>query len=111
MNQEELDPSIDRVLNSFDGAEKAKPQPYILTRIQSRLNARATAGFWGKTSAFLSRPIVAGLGLFVFILVNIFVLANNPNPKTPASMATTTVSNYEFAIQVSSLYDIENQEP
>lgn len=102
---------IDAVIESLGGVSKASPAPYLLTRINARLGKDADNSFWGRAGAFISRPAVAGFGLGVFMLVNCIAVTvlKNGNGKSVASQPGNT--NYEFAINVSSNYDIDNQEP
>ncbi len=103
---------IEAVINSFNGAERATPAPYLLTRINARLAKEKKYNFWSRISAVISKPLVAGSGIAVFIAVNFWIVATLTN--TTSKTVTTqlpTGAKYEFAINVSSIYDIENQEP
>jgi hypothetical protein len=76
------------------------------------MKADDAPNFWSRAGALLSRPKVAGAGLAVFVLMNILVVNSLAKKNTSASVATQVSQNkYDFAINVSSIYDIENQEP
>ncbi|MEP6712851.1 MAG: hypothetical protein ABJA37_10565 [Ferruginibacter sp.] len=110
MDDHKINNKITEVLNSFDGVERAVPKPFLLTRINARLQQAAPGNSWGKAYAFISRPLVAGLGLLLFLMVNLIIISQNKN-TAGGNIATqnTNTAQYEFAINVASIYDIENQ--
>jgi hypothetical protein len=103
---------IDQALNSLDGMAKATPAPYLMTRINARLQQqRQQAGsFWSYAVAFLSKPTVAVIGLVFFVAVNVVVISSGKTPGSTASAGLQN-NNTDFAINVSSMYDIDNLEP
>ncbi len=104
------DNKIEEVLNSLDGAERAVPRPFLLTRINARLQQKVPVNFWGAAFAFISRPLVAGIGLLLFLMVNVIIISRNKNTAgSNIVIQNTNTAQYEFAINVASIYDIENQ--
>lgn len=102
---------INKVLASLEGLERAAPASYLQTRLNARLQEQNPPNLWIRTGAVLSRPLVATCVLLIFIIANIFVLSSLDQITPPAAVQTTSASKYDFAINISSIYDFENQEP
>ena len=97
-------------MNSLDGAVHAKAKPYLLTRINARLN-RSKDNAWEKAGRFIARPAVAFTGLFLVIVINVLIIFN----QGPASYYSTTaeqqLSADEITVPVTTLFDTESPEP
>lgn len=113
MERSEMPEKVDQSLESLEGISRATPAPYLLTRINARLLKETQPNFWSRAGAFLSRPVTAVCGLTLFLIIN--VVAVNVFDKTNSSRSSGAsaqpATNYDFAINVSGIYDIENQEP
>ncbi len=75
-NDKNIQLQIEEALNSVDGIKKAAPRPYLLTRINARLNRQAKTN-WEKAAAFISRPVVMVAGLCLVLAINIGVVLLN----------------------------------
>lgn len=107
-----FDNKIDAALNSLDGIAKASPQPFLLTRINARLNNGAYETVWSQIAFYLKKPLVSGAALLLLLFVNFIIIKNINDRGEIENMAKSATSQkYDFAINVSVLYDIENQEP
>ena len=63
MNKEErINKLIEEALNSVDDIRRAEPKPFLLTRINARMN-RVVESVWEKAGWFIARPVVAFTGL------------------------------------------------
>ena len=114
MDRSQINTKVEQSLESLEGAKRAVPSPYLLTRINARMAKEGAPNFWSRAGAFLSRPVIAAGGLAFFIAVNLLAVNafdKKSSRKTSASGTTTSNNNYEFAINVSGIYDIENPEP
>jgi uncharacterized protein YybS (DUF2232 family) len=112
MEHDDINKKVAASLESLDGISRATPAPFLLTRINAKLNSQEAPNFWSRAGAILSRPKVAGIGMMVFLLMNIFVINSLKKNNTPTALTQgTSITRYDFAINVSSIYDIENQEP
>jgi hypothetical protein len=107
MDNEKLNKKVTETLNSFDGAGKATPAPYLLTRINARMQKEDVPGFWANAFTFFSKPVFAitVLGLLILYMIIITEKQNTDN----GSSQNITTTKYDFAINVSSMYDVENQ--
>lgn len=113
MNKKDtLNNLIEQVLNSADGIERAVAKPFLLTRINARLN-QPKETVWDKASWFIGRPLVAFSGLAILILINATVIFfNRPASGTVATEQTVQENIDEFSYTaVSTIYDFENSEP
>ena len=110
MEEDKINNKIKDVLASLDGSASAEPQPFLLTRIKARLQKSAPASFWTTAFTFISRPLVAGFGVLLFLIVNVIIIFQNKNAdySNIATQNSSAVKD-EFAINVVSIYDIENQ--
>lgn len=110
-NEKKRDLLVEAALSSFDGARQAEAKPFLLTRINARMN-RATESVWEKAGWFIGRPAVAFSGLCLIILINTLVVVFNKQSNTVAN-AEQVVHNTtdEFPYTVATIYDFENVQP
>jgi len=109
-----INKKTEEALNSLDGIVSAEPKPFLLTRINAALQSRQPGdrSTWGSIAALLKRPAVAFGMLLLIAFINIAVLAGgNPFTEKKNTQSFSANTKYDFAINVSGIYDIENQEP
>ena len=110
MNTQKIAKLVDETINSMDGAERAEPAPYLLTRINARMGMQALST-WEKVGAFLSRPGVAFSLVIFLIIVNIMIYGYGENFDR-SSLQGTQVSADEYSMNGSSaIFDLENIQP
>ncbi|MEO5889211.1 MAG: hypothetical protein ABIQ31_03105 [Ferruginibacter sp.] len=110
-NKEHISKLVEDTINSMDNAERAVPPPFLLTRINARLN-ETKESFWEKAVWFISRPAVAIPGLAMFILVNLsVVIFNKADRSATAKEQLIQYQTDDFSYAVATIYDIENTEP
>jgi anti-sigma-K factor RskA len=63
---------IEAVMNSLDGMEKAKANPFLYTRLAAKLERQNTT--WEKAAYWLAKPAFAVATIAVFLAINITVL-------------------------------------
>lgn len=111
MQKRDIEKLTDDTINSFDGANRAETKPFLLTRIYARMRSREAAqNIWMKAGSFLSTPRVALAGLALIIILNAAILIRHSNSDENVVQNSNVVKD-EFAMNVVSIYDIENQEP
>jgi hypothetical protein len=112
MNKKEaIQKMIDEALSSVDGAQRATPRPFLLTRIMARMNAVKETS-WEKAGSFISRPSFAIAGLGALIALNILVITLNHHPANNATPEQTSfVTSGDFSAANATINDIENPEP
>ena len=111
MKKKDIEKLVEETMNSFDGSSKAEPKPFLLTRINSRLQTESDKkNIWTKLGSILSTPAVAFASLAAIIILNVAIIMQTPVPENNTTQ-TTTPAKDEFAINVISIYDFENQEP
>lgn len=97
-------------LNSLDGAGKASPAPYLLTRINARLGQNKES-LWTRAVWLIGKPAVAFSGLAIIIMANVFAIfyniniPDNLNSFTEQSLQANTD---EFSYTVATIYDNDN---
>jgi len=106
--QENINKLIEEALSSVDDAQRAEPKPFLLTRINARMN-KGTESVWEKAGWFISRPAVAFTGLCMIVLLNVMVVIfnNTPDSATVAEQTTQTQAD-EFSYTAVTIYDIDN---
>jgi hypothetical protein len=102
-----IEKNIDDALNSFDGANKAAPRPFLFTRLTARMNKEENST-WEKAVKFIARPAVAVAGLCLIIGINAVVIFNNTGKTTVADQAYNNTD--EFSTTTATLYNFENTE-
>jgi len=109
--QEQINELIEDALSSVDDAQCAEPKPYLLTRINARMNKGASS-VWEKAGWLITRPAVAFTGLCMIVLLNVLAVMNN---KTSDSVTATeqTAQNQadELSYTTATIYDIDNTQP
>ncbi|MBL0145836.1 MAG: hypothetical protein IPP48_08820 [Chitinophagaceae bacterium] len=104
---EKIEKLIEQSLNSFDNTARATPKPYLLTRLNTRLQSNNSG--WDTALRFLSKPIVAAVCICLVVTVNAVVLVNNINVNK--STADEQYSDEEYNTSVAVLNELENIEP
>jgi hypothetical protein len=105
--QEKINKLVEEALGSMDDAQRAAPRPFLLTRIQARMN-RSTESVWEKAGWFITRPAVAFTGICLIVLLNVMVIMyNKSDESTVAEQAIQTQAD-EFSYTVSTIYDNDN---
>ncbi len=74
--KQQLEQQVEAAMNALDGAEKAMPKPFLLTRIQAKLHAKQET-IWDKCLYFISRPAIAIVVVGIVIALNVFVVVND----------------------------------
>ncbi len=110
-NTDHINKLIEDALNSVDDIQRAEPKPFLLTRINARMN-NGTASIWEKAGWFITRPAVAFTGLCLIIFINIMVMMKTGHLNTSNAADQVAVnSTDEFSSTVATIYDIENTQP
>jgi len=108
-NNEHINKLTDEALNSLDGTGRATPKPYLLTRINARMQNEKESS-WDIALKFISRPAVALAGLCLVIVINATVGYKYTEKATVVQEEQyATVDEYSSSATV--LNDIENIEP
>ena len=106
-----IDKLIDEAINSLDHVERAQPMPFLLTRIQARLNKKSDIG-WESAGWLIGRPVVAISGLAILMLINtVAIVLNRAENFSAVTEQAAQAGNDEFSYTVATIYDIENTEP
>ncbi len=110
--RDKINDLIEQALTSADGVERAVVKPFLLTRINARLN-QSKETIWEKASWFIGRPSVAFSGLAMLILINVTVILFNQSEAAPVATeqpAQENMDDFSYTA-VSTIYDFENAEP
>ncbi len=112
MNRKEhVNKLVEEALDSVDRIQRAAAKPFLLTRINARMN-KETESAWEKAGRFIARPAVAFTGLCMIILINAMVfLLNNPSAAETATEQVVQSPADEFSVTVATIYDFENTQP
>jgi hypothetical protein len=109
-NHGHINKLIHDALNSLDGAARATPKPYLLTRLNARMQNEKESG-WDNALRFISKPAIALVGLCLVIAINATVVTYNYPEKATALVEDQYASVDEYSGSVTVLNDIENIEP
>ena len=77
---EDIQKEIDLVMGSLDGMSRAETPPFFYTRLTARMEGGSDS-IWTRSLSFLSRPVVALSILFVFLLINGYLILSNINQQ------------------------------
>lgn len=110
MNKTKLANLVEETLDSMNGAQRAEPAPYLLTRINAKMN-RETASAWERISLFLSRPDIAIAAVAFLIILNLLIYSFN-NSSIDINLQNLQGTADEYSMNnSSSLFDLENIQP
>lgn len=87
---------IDEILNSLDGIKRAEARPFMYTRVMARLQEDDVKSIWGRTVAFIARPVVALACLTAVIATNVIFVINSEKSDTEVSVAVTNSVSEDF---------------
>ncbi len=105
---ENIDKLVSDALDSLDNVNRAVSQPYLLTRINSRLN-RPSLSNWDKVYGFIGKPVVAFTGLALLICVNLWaIIYKGTDSSNYITDQQIQVSADDFPNTVATIYDNEN---
>ena len=103
---------INRTLESLNGLKRASPKPFLLTRINAAITQTSVETIWTKIAFYLKKPMIAAVAILLVLFVNVMVInSRNKLMEREGITKAVTQSKYDFAINVSVMYDTENQEP
>jgi len=97
---ENIDKLVSDALDSLDNVNRAVSQPYLLTRINSRLN-RPRLSNWDKVYGFTWLALLIGINLWAIIYTG----TDSSNYITDQQIQ---VSADDFPNTVATIYDNEN---
>lgn len=104
--------NIEEILNSLDHINRASPAPFLLTRIQARMNNQTgPVNVWSRLAAFISKPAVAMAGIVILLLLNITAITVRKQQGQKSSITQSFSERDEFAITSVNMYDPEIAEP
>jgi membrane-bound ClpP family serine protease len=110
MNNEHINKLIHNALNSLDDASRATAKPYLLTRLNARMQNEKEST-WDKVLKYISKPSVALAGVCLVIALNATVITFNYPDKTTTVSEEQYASVDEYNSAVVELNDIENIQP
>lgn len=109
--KEQINKRIDETLASVDSISRAEAKPFLLTRINARMNREAES-VWERAGWFIGRPAVAFSGLCMIILINLAVMMfNQPSNSGTVTEQVSQSPADEFSYSVATIYDTENTQP
>lgn len=101
---------VEETLDSMNGAQRAEPAPYLLTRINAKIN-REVPSAWERISLFISRPVIAIAAVAFLIILNLLIYTFN-NAGTNINLQNLPGNADEYSMNnSSSLFDLENIQP
>lgn len=110
MNKTKLATLVEETLDSMNGAQKAEPAPYLLTRINAKMNQEVPSA-WERISLFLSRPGIAIAAVAFLIILNLLIYSFN-NSSIDINLQNLQGTADEYSMNnSSSLFDLENIQP
>ena len=109
--KEQINQSVDEAINSVENAKRASPMPFLLTRINAKLD-KTNESVWEKAGWFIGRPAFAIPGLVMLIFINLMVIVfSGQDTFTSPTEQSAQAAADEFSYSVAAIYDIENTEP
>ncbi|MBI1343494.1 MAG: hypothetical protein GC171_11225 [Terrimonas sp.] len=109
INKNSIQDEINRTLESLDGAERARANPFLFTRIQAKMNREKSV--WSMLLGTISRPAFAFAIIAFILLANIWTLyqGNNRTDSANSAFQAATAADLpeEYNLAVNTFYDYE----
>lgn len=101
---------VDAILNSTNGIKRAEANPFLYTRIMSKLGEERSV--WAVISGFVTRPAVVLSTLCLVIVLNVFVVVNSKEDTVTTTAQSNSLTDNEYQQMASATtYDYVNVEP
>jgi hypothetical protein len=102
-HKQDLQKEVDLTLNSFDGASRAEAPAFFYTRLIARMES-GSVSIWSRWVEILARPVVSLSILFIFLLMNGYlILSNLPEEEE--------VSQQDYVSQQITYFDTNSPNP
>lgn len=112
-NKAQIQTRVEETLNSLDGAQRATANPFLYTRIMSRLEAEERS-IWQVAAGWLTRPAVAVSAFLFVVFMNAWVfLPSGTAPEAATVQDADQQLAREYTLASTSdenLYAITNEE-
>jgi membrane-bound ClpP family serine protease len=110
MNKKEnINNWVDEALNSLDDVKRATGKPYLLTRLNTKMQ-NSHSSVWDNALQFISKPMVALVCMLIIIAFNVLIISRNYNTfNTINEEQAVTVDEYNA--NITALNYTENIEP
>ncbi len=109
IKKENINNWVNEALNSLDDVKKATGKPYLLTRLNAKIQNNSSS-VWDNVLQFISKPLIAAACMLVVVAVNVIVIAKNYNTNaTPINDQIVGVDEYNT--NITALNYTENIEP
>jgi hypothetical protein len=105
-HNDHIELQINEALNSLEGIERAKPRPFLYTRILASMAEEKS--IWNRIATFIARPAVAFAGLIIILLLNAAALLNASDTNNNRANIDVAVADEYNPSAISSLYYYEN---
>ena len=113
MDTNKLNKLVEETINSMDAAAKAMPAPFLLTRINARMEReKANSSVWEKLSAFIAKPTVAFSVLLLVLAINFFIIRSSVNDNSVSGTSDySKIATDDYSLSTAtSLFDFENSQ-
>lgn len=111
MENNKLAKLVQETIDAMDGAERATPAPFLLTRLHAQLR-REEISYWERINFFVCRPVVAVTAVLLVVTLNLFMYTYNGSGNTSTQAQATTLATDEYSmINPAALFDFENTQP
>ena len=107
-SKEKIQQEIERTLQSLDEVKRAQANPFLFTRIKSRMNTKDN-GWERIIFSFISRPAIAIAIVVIVMAVNGWALwGSGTNEATTGETSFSELANEYNTVASASNYDYEN---
>ena len=102
---------VHETMNSLDEVERAAPAPFLLTRINARMNLQQVS-VWERISLFITRPGIAMAAIALVIIINLLIYSFSNSTADFNNIQNMQAYSDEYSINNSpALFDLENIQP
>lgn len=104
MDKHHIQKEVDKTLDSLDGIERASANPFLLTRIQARLQ-KEEKSFFSQAFTFISRPAISVSAIVIAIMINAVVFFESRSETVQDTQDEGQVFASEYNLSPTTIYD------
>ena len=103
--KKQIEREVEKTLDSLEGIQRAEANPYLFTRIKSRLEGEEKS-FWSMAIGFMGKPAVAIAAILLVVLINASVIFKSGSGQVQsATLDDEQLFAVEYNLSDTTIYD------
>ena len=103
-NSNRIEKEVDRTLESLEGLSRAEANPYLFTRVKSRLE-QDEKSIWSTAIGFIGKPAIAIAAILLLVILNASVALKSGSSPRQAGQEAEQIFASEYNLADTAIYD------